>query len=88
MSDNKLEVLSENMGELSGGSTALAEALVSVVIAAFVAGVIIMLLIVLGVIALFGSGSRGRPMGSAQYERQRRETDDMKEVGKPVQPEK
>ncbi len=89
LSDRDLELLARNSTGVVGGGVTFAELIVQLVLIAMVAGVLILLLIVLGVVALFAGGaaassSRGAPMGKAQYDRQRRETEEMKEIGKPA----
>ena len=83
--DRDLKLLAQHAdGTLSGGATGLEEALVALAVTAMIVGAVLVLLLVLGVVAIFGSG-RTAPMGSAQYNEQRRRTQEMQEVGQPAE---
>jgi hypothetical protein len=89
--DGDLNALAQNLDTVVSGGMTMGEVIAQLVIFCAILGVLIILLIVLGVTALFAggvaasSGKRGAPMGKAQYDEQRRKVEDTKEIAKPAE---
>jgi len=85
--DGELVLLAENLDKtVSGGfAMTIGEAIGQMLLLTFALGLLIILLFAFGLVALFAGGvaastSGGAPMGSAQYEEQRKKLEDTKKL--------
>jgi hypothetical protein len=89
--DSDLQLISGKVDEMVSGGLAmtLGEAIAQLILYVFLVGILVLLLVILGIAALFAGGAaassttRGAPMGSAQYEEQRRKVEDTKRLKEP-----